>query len=170
MVRIGILGIGFMGTTHFKAIGELGTAKVTAVCTRDKKKREGDWTGIKGNFGDSGGVHDLTGIHKHTVIDDLINDHDVDLVDICLPSPMHADVAITALRAGKHVLCEKPIALSLKDADRMLDTATQHGKHLMVGQVLRFFPEFALIKHLADAGEYGRIVGAHLKRIISKPE
>jgi predicted dehydrogenase len=169
MIRVGILGIGFMGTTHFMAVKNLPNARVAALCTRDEKKLSGDWRHIQGNFGSGGGMQDLSGIKTYREIDGILNDPDVDLIDICLPTAMHCDVAMRALEAGKHVLVEKPIALNLEDADRMIEKAKAAGKRLMVAQVLRFFPEFAFVKRVIEDGRYGRFLGLHLKRVISKP-
>ena len=100
MVRIGIVGIGFMGTTHYKAIARVKGAKVTAICTRDPKKLRGDWRGVQGNFGDDGGVHDLRRVAAYDRIEDLLADDRVDLVDICLPTTLHYDWTLAALAAG----------------------------------------------------------------------
>ena len=81
-----------------------------------------------------------------------------------------SDLAIRAMEAGKHVLVEKPIALSLEDADAMLAAAARTGRLLMVAQVLRFWPEFALLKDLVEDGRYGALVAAHFKRVISRPD
>ena len=143
MVHIGIIGIGFMGMTHYRGARRVKGGKVTAICTRDEKKLRGDWRGIHGNFGEPGGIEDLSGIRTYRKVDDLLADPEIDLVNICLPSAMHRDVTIAALRAGKHVLLEKPIALKPKDADRMVQEAGNYGRSLMVAQVLPFFPEFA---------------------------
>jgi len=159
-----------MGVTHFKAIREVQGAEVVALCTRDPKKLNGDWRNIRGNFGDSGGVQDLTNIRKYQKIEDILADPDIDLIDICLPTPLHKEVTLAAIEAGKHVLLEKPIALHLDDADRMIAAARQAGKLFMVAQVLRFFPEFAFVKEALDSGRYGAFLGAHFKRIISKPD
>ena len=169
MIRIGILGIGFMGTTHFLAIKDIPDAKVTAICTRDEKKLSGDWRHIKGNFGEGGGIQDLSDMKKYQVVDDILKDPDIDLIDICLPTGMHYDVTMRALAAGKHVLVEKPIALKLDEADQMVEAAKTAGKQLMVGHVLRYFPEFAFLKKVIDDGRYGRFLGLHLKRVISEP-
>ena len=169
MVNIGIIGIGFMGMTHYKAIQNIEDATVAAICTRNPKKLQGDWRDIKGNFGDDGGVQDLSDIRKYTDVDGILKDPDLDLIDICLPTAMHPDVTIQALDAGKHVLVEKPIARTLENADRMIQAAERTGQFLMVAQVLRFFPEFAFVKKAVEGGEYGKILGAHFKRIIGKP-
>ena len=169
MIHIGIIGIGFMGTTHFMAIKNLPDAQVDAICTRDEKKLSGDWRQIQGNFGSGGGVQDLTGIRTYREIDEILNDPAIDLIDICLPTAMHYDIVMRALDAGKHVLVEKPIALTLDDADRMVEKAKEVGKQLMVAQVLRFFPEFAFLKQAIEDERYGKFLGLHMKRVISKP-
>jgi predicted dehydrogenase len=142
---------------------------VTAIFTRDAKKLAGDWTNVRGNFGEAGGLQNLSGVRTHNALEALLADPEVDLVDICLPSYMHREVAQRALAHGKHVLVEKPIALTVEDADEMIHAAKAAGRLLMVGQVLRFFPELAFIKEVMEGGEYGRLLGAHLKRIISRP-
>ena len=169
MVRIGIAGIGFMGVTHYKAAQKVKGGRVTAVFTRDPKKLAGDWTRVKGNFGDSGGMQDLSRVRRYDDLGAMIADPDLDLIDICLPTTMHRDVTLDALKAGKHALVEKPIALSVRDADRMVEAARKARRRLMVGQVLRFFPEFAILKRAIEGGKFGKLLGAHFKRIISKP-
>jgi predicted dehydrogenase len=169
MVRVGIIGIGFMGVTHYKALQNVKGARVTAISTRNARKLSGDWSDIQGNFGGSGGVQDLSRIARYENHEDLIADDKVDVVDICLPTHLHREVTIAALQAGKHVLVEKPIALSLKDADAMIAAAEKAQRMLMVGQVLRFFPAFAEARAIATEGKYGKLLGAHLKRIISMP-
>ncbi|HIE52328.1 MAG TPA: Gfo/Idh/MocA family oxidoreductase [Armatimonadetes bacterium] len=170
MVRIGIAGLGFMGVTHYRAAEKIANGEVVAVCTRNPRKLQGDWTMVKGNFGPNGGTADLSNIRRYNQVADIVADPDLDLLDICLPTNMHAEVAVQALEAGKHVLVEKPIALTVEDADRMVETAKRKGRKLMVAQVLRFIPEFAFIKKTLDSGLFGRLLAAHFKRIISRPE
>ena len=165
MVRIGIVGLGFMGMTHYRAMGKVRGGRVTAICTRDPKKLAGDWRHIQGNIGGPGGVVDLARVKKCNAIDDVLGDPDIDLVDVCLPSPMHADVALAALRAGKHVLVEKPIATTLRDAGRMLRAADKAGRHLMVGQILCFMPEYRFVLDAVAGGKYGRLLGGQFKRM-----
>ena len=169
MVRIGIIGIGFMGKTHWDAAQQVSGGEVTAVCTRSEKKLSGDWSDIQGNFGGPGGQVDLSDIKKYRAVDDILADPDIDLVDICLPTALHKEVTIAAFEAGKHVLLEKPIAVQLADADEMVAAANASGRKFFVGQVLRFFPEFDFIKRALDSGEYGALKGANFKRIISSP-
>lgn len=170
MVRIGIVGIGFMGMIHYLAARKLEGAKVAALCSRDQKKLDGDWRSIQGNFGPRGEMMDLSGLKKYRNLDDLLADKEIDLVDICNPTNLHPETAIRALQAGKHVLVEKAIALEPKDADAMVAAAKKAGKLLMVAHVLPFFPEFAYAAQAIRGGQHGKLLGAHFKRIISKPD
>jgi UDP-N-acetylglucosamine 3-dehydrogenase len=85
-----------------------------------------------------------------------LDDPRIEAVDLCVPNHLHRALAVRALEAGKHVLCEKPIALSLEDADAMLAAADRNGRFLMIGHVLRFWPEYVRASLLKD----GVLVGA----------
>jgi predicted dehydrogenase len=170
MVRIGIVGVGFMGMIHYLAARKLKGSRVTAVCSRDPKKRAGDWRSIRGNFGPPGTQMDLSKIKTYADLDDMLADPDIDLIDVCNPTEQHGPTAIKALKAGKNVLVEKAVALEAKEADAMLKTAGQAGKLLMVAHVLPFFPEFAFAAETVRGGKYGRVLAAHFKRVISKPD
>lgn len=170
MVNIGIVGLGFMGMTHYRGARKVKGGRVRAICTRSPKKLKGDWRGIHGNFGDPGGMEDLSGVRTYREIGGLLADPDIDLVDICLPSALHREVTVQALRAGKHVLLEKPIALNIRDADAMVREAEKADRSLMVAQVLPFFPEFAYLRQVVEGGEYGALLGGHFKRVISQPD
>src|SRR5579884_1458175 len=102
MVRIGIVGVGFMGMIHYLAAQKLRGARVTAISSRDKKKLAGDWRGIRGNFGPPGTQMDLGKIKRYENYEDLLADPDIDLIDICTPTHLHGTMAIAALRAGKN--------------------------------------------------------------------
>lgn len=168
MVNIGIVGMGFMGTTHYQAAKGLDGGRVCAIVTRDPKKKRGDWSDVKGNLGTGGGQEDLSDVNVYDSLDELLADDQVQLVDICLPSPMHRDAAIRALEAGKDVLVEKPIALTTEDADAMVAASQRTGRRLLVGHVLRFFPEFAYLKQRVEAGDFGPLTALHLKRVIAQ--
>jgi predicted dehydrogenase len=170
MVRIGLVGIGFMGWIHFLAARALQKARLTAVCSRDKKKLSGDWTSIRGNFGPPGEMVDLSQIKKFESLESMLADPDIDLVDICNPTHLHAKTAIAALKAGKNVLVEKAIALTPEEADDMLAAAKLANRLLMVAHVLPFFPEFAYAADLAHKRTFGKLLGAQFKRVISRPD
>jgi predicted dehydrogenase len=169
MVRVGIAGIGFMGMIHYLAYQKSSRAQVTAICSRDEKKLAGDWTGIQGNFGPPGTQMELGDIARHRTLEALLADSNVDVVDLCLPPAMHAEAAVKSLKGGKHVLCEKPMALTTTEAQKMIKAATAAGKQLMIGHVLPFFPEYAFARRVIASGEYGKFLGGHFKRIIADP-
>ncbi|MCA9425680.1 MAG: Gfo/Idh/MocA family oxidoreductase [Candidatus Omnitrophica bacterium] len=168
-VRVGIAGIGFMGVTHYGAFGKIPGAKVVAIADNDPKKQAGDWTGIRGNFGSGGGKVDLTNTKVFESYQEMAKDPDIDLIDLCLPTPLHKKAAVHCLKAGKHVLVEKPIALNLEDASSMIKASKKSGSHLFVGHVLRFFPEYRFLKKVYDEGKYGKLLAAHFRRMIAKP-
>ena len=110
-VRIGLVGIGFMGMIHYLAARKLKGAKVTALCSRDEKKRQATGAASRAISAQPGTRMDLSGIKTYADLDDLLADPDIDLVDVCNPTHLHPATAIQALKAGKHVLVEKAIAL-----------------------------------------------------------
>lgn len=158
-----------MGWIHYLAYRQVRECKLAAICTRDKAKLAGDWRGIKGNFGPPGEQIDVSGLATYERLDDLLADPKIDLIDICLPPDLHADVAVAALQAGKHVFCEKPMALTVADCRRMVQAAANADRQILVGHVLPFFSEYAFaIKQIAS-GRYGKLLGGHFKRVISDP-
>ena len=90
MVRIGLVGIGFMGMIHFLAARKLKGAQVTALCSRDPRKLAGDWTSIQGNFGPRGEQMDLSHLARYSDYSQLLADPAVDLIDLCVPNDDHA--------------------------------------------------------------------------------
>jgi predicted dehydrogenase len=169
MPNVGIIGIGFMGMMHYLAYQKIRGVKVRALCEQDPKRLAGDWRSIKGNFGPPGEIMDLSGIAKYAEVDEMLADPSLDLIDVCLPPSLHADITIAALKAGKHVFCEKPIALKAADGRRMVEAAERCGKLLLIGHVLPFFPEFNFACKIIQSGKYGKIRGGHFTRMISDP-
>lgn len=169
MVRVGIVGVGFMGMVHYLTYQKLKGVKVVAIASRNVARRNGDWRDIRGNFGPAGEVMDLSGIATYGTVDEMLNDPRVDLVDICLPPSLHADVAVRALRSDKHVFCEKPICLQPRDADRMVKSAQAAGKQLLIGHVLPFFPEYRWARQSIESGRFGALLGGEFRRVIADP-
>jgi predicted dehydrogenase len=159
-----------MGMIHYLAAARVKGAKVAAICSRDPKKLAGDWRGIRGNFGPAGTRMDLGKVRGYADYDELLDDPDIDLIDVCTPTNLHCDMALRALKAGKHVLVEKAIALEPKDADAMVKAAAKAGKFLMVAHVLPFISEFAFAADAIRSGAYGRLLGGHFKRVITRPD
>ena len=162
--------MGFMGTTHLLAARRLRGGRVRAIVTTDPRKARGDFRAVGGNFGGSAGQISMRSIRVHEDLDALCADPEIDLVDICLPSYLHANASIAALEAGKHVLVEKPVALGVRDAERMIDTARRKRRRLLVAQVLKFFPEFALLADAIREERWGPLLALHLRRVIARPD
>jgi predicted dehydrogenase len=167
-MKVGLVGVGFMGWIHWLAYQRIAGIEVSAICSSDPKKRSGDWTDIQGNFGPPGEKVDLTGCEVFHSLDELLVS-DVDIVDICLPPSLHVGASEAAMKAGKHVFCEKPLALNATDCDLLVSTASEYGVKLFVGHVLPYFPEYQYARALIESGTYGKLKGGHFKRIISDP-
>src|ERR1700722_10441493 len=142
-VNLAIAGLGFMGATHARAAMSLDNVRLMAVVSGDEKKLAGDLRDVGGNLGVKGELMDFSSVRKYRRIEEALADPEIDAIDICLPTDLHAPMAIAALRAGKHVLVEKPMALSEKSANEVLREAERSGRILMTGQVLRFLPAYA---------------------------
>ena len=169
MIKVGITGVGFMGWIHYLAYQKSTGIEISAICTRNQQKLAGDWTSIQGNFGPPGEQVDVGSWNCHSQWESLLADENVDLVDICLPPDLHATKAIQALQAGKHVLIEKPMALSAQQCDEIVEAAALANRQVFVAHVLPFFPEYAFLREAVSSGEYGKLLGGHFNRVISDP-
>jgi len=169
MVRVGLVGIGFMGWIHYLAYQRSQSAKLVGFASSDPKKRAGNWTGIQGNFGPPGEQIDIDGLRTWDSLEKMVHDPNIDVIDICLPPFMHLDATILALENGKHVFCEKPFALKSSDCQKILDAAAAADRQVMVAHVLPFMGPFAYATQLVQNGTYGRPIGGYFKRVISNP-
>lgn len=167
-MRAGIVGVGFMSWIHYLGYQRSELAELGGFCSRDEKKRSGDWTGIQGNFGPPGEQIDVDGLNACGSLDELLQDDSIDLIDICLPPNLHPESIEKCLAAGKKVLCEKPLALDAASARSLADQA-QPGQ-LMVAHILPFMPEFQLLVDAAQDGRWGKPVAGRFKRTISPPD
>mgnify|MGYP001036171711 CR=1 FL=1 len=168
MIGVGILGIGFMGSAHFNAMRRVNGAAVVALATRDRTKWTGDWSNIRGNYGTPAGQVDLTGVSTYPDLTELVADPHVDLIDICLPTAQHRIAAIRALDAGKHVLVEKPIALTRADAEEMQAAARANGRRLFVAHVLHFMEPYRHLREILERPET-QPLGLTMSRHVSTP-
>lgn len=154
MTAIAIIGQGYMGRTHAEAWSNLGYGdQIKYVCT----PRPGQ------------PLEHAPRAEFVTDLDVVLADRDVDILSVCTPTPTHADIAIQALRAGKNVLLEKPIALTVADGLAIQAAAVESGRILMIAQVVRFFEGYRLLREDAQAGALGSILSARARRIMNKP-
>lgn len=140
--RVGIIGVGFGAQVYVPAFASEGW-EVAALCSRDGQKAR--------LAADAAGVRDI-----HTDARELIARGDIDAVGIATPPGAHDSLAIAALAAGKHVLCEKPFALDAVRALAMRDAASRSGRTAMVGHEFRHTPQRAFVKRLLGEGYVGR--------------
>ena len=168
-VRVGIIGAGFMGRMHISAYEKVAGARIVAIADQDAKRAGGDFSGAWGNIAGAVEKLDMTGIRGTTNLDELIESPDVDLVDICVPTQANEALAVRALGAGKHVLCEKPLALKSAAAQRIADAADRAKGLFMPAMCIRFWPQWEWLKQAADEGRYGKVLAATFRRVASMP-
>jgi predicted dehydrogenase len=149
---IAILGAGFMGSAHaanYAALGE--RVRVATVCGRSPDR--------------AARVAEIVGATTETDLEAVLADPEIGAVDICLPTPIHREAAERAFAAGKHVFLEKPLALTVEDAEAIVSAAERSGRLLMVGLVLRFWPEYVELGRLLRSGELGRPKAVFTQRL-----
>lgn len=170
MINVGIVGLGFMAVTHMKAYREVEGIRIGALCNPSGRHLDGDFSDVAGNLGDDDPVKlDMSGIKAYRELDALLADPEIQMIDICTPTAFHAPFAIAALEAGKHVLCEKPMARTSEEARRMIAAAKEAEVYLMPAMCLRFWPEWQLVKDAIEDGRYGRVEAARFRRVGEPP-
>ncbi len=171
MIGVGIIGAGFMGRHHFAQYESLSSrAKVVALCDTQEDRRRGDWSKVGGNIGEGGAKRELKGVKPYADWRELLADPKVEMIDICVPTYLHKEMAIAALATGKHVLCEKPMALTVKDCDEVLAAAAKAGGKFMIAQVIRFWPEFVYLRQAIEDRRFGEARAVQLRRQASTPD
>ena len=170
-IRIGIIGMGFMGRTHYEAYQKIPDAQVVMIADRDPKRAAGDVRSKWGNLG-TGAIEQIPmdRIRGTTDWRKLVEDSQVDVVDICSATPVHVEYSLAALAAGKHVLCEKPLATSSIDARKIQDAAKTWRGIFMPAMCLRFWPEWHWLKRAVENQTYGPVRSAVFRRLGSMPE
>ena len=170
MLKVGLIGLGAMGWTHFACWRKCPDARLVAISARDPKKLAGEWSGQEFNLGEQAAERvDVSGLAAYAEALDLIADPNVEAVDICTATPQHAPLALAALRAGKHVLCEKPMALTIEDCTAMVESARAADRQLMIAHCLRYWPHYVKAKEMLASGAYGRAIHASLQRVSALP-
>jgi len=97
-------------------------------------------------------------------LEQMIEEERLDIVDICLPTHLHKEFTVRAAAKGVHVFCEKPMALTLEEADAMIDACRSAGVTLMIGHCIRFWPEYVFLKQMVESGDYGDLLSVNLTR------
>lgn len=169
-LNVAIVGCGFMGLTHIKAYLKITEAHIAAICDAVRLPEDGDFSGIQGNVGDGQAVRlDMSRTKAVRDYHELLSDPGIDLIDICVPTHLHPAIATDALRAGKHVICEKPMARTSALCAEMLAAAAASPGFLMPAMCIRFWPEWAWLKSAIAQGTHGRVLAARFRRVAEPP-
>ncbi|WP_214628984.1 Gfo/Idh/MocA family protein [Paenibacillus agaridevorans] len=154
-MKVAVLGSGGMGGVHADVYAKLENVRLTGVCDVRIEQAEK--------------LAALTGATAYSSFDRMLEEADFDVISIALPTYLHKEFAIKAAKAKKHIICEKPIALTAEDAKEMIAVCEENGVRLFVGHVVRFFPDYANMKAALDSGKLGRPGVAHASRIGGHP-
>lgn len=169
MIRVGILGLGFMGRMHYRCWKALPGARLAAVCESNPKVLAAAGEPAGGNVAGAADHIDLNELKVYSDLGEMLKDKSVDALSITLPTFLHADTTVKALEAGVHVLCEKPMALSVEDCDRMIAASQSAGRVLQIGHCIRFWPEYVVTRELIKSGLHGKPVAASFRRFTALP-
>ena len=170
MINVGIIGLGFMAATHIRAYREVAGARVAALCNPSGRHLDGDFSKISGNVGSKEPVKlAMEGVLATRNVAELLSDPRVHLIDICAPTRAHHELCLAALSAGKHVLCEKPVARSSKAAREIATAAASATGFFMPAMCLRFWPEWAWLKQAIEQKAYGNVLAARFRRVAEPP-
>ncbi len=156
MLKIGMVGMGGISRAHRNAWAQIPEAQVIAVC--DIRPEQADVAA------------EATGGKAYYDFDSMLAAETIDILDICLPTYLHADFAVKALDHGIHVLTEKPISLKIEDVERVYGAAERNHKNIMVAQVLRFWREYEALKAACESGKYGKLLSGHMTRLGNTPK
>lgn len=167
-MRIGIIGFGFMGRMHFGCWSLLPNTEVVAICDANPDLMS-TFGKTVGNIPGLPDTLSASNIAIYNSVDRMLESEQLDAVSITLPTYLHADFSCDLLRRGLHVLCEKPMALNLRECDQMIAAAAQTGRKLMIAQCIRFWPAYAHTRDIIQSGQYGKVYSARFQRFSSRP-
>ena len=169
MPKIAVVGIGFMGRVHLRNYALLPNAKVAALCDVRPEAMNPDCPETAGNIAAGGVTFDLASVPHFTDFEKMLAAGGIDVVDICLPTYLHAEYAVRALEACYHVFCEKPLAMTNSETRRIVDAVRKTGNHFGVGHCLRYWPAYCEVKRLIDGGKFGCVRYAEFARFSLPP-
>jgi UDP-N-acetylglucosamine 3-dehydrogenase len=153
---VAVIGTGFWGRNHARVYSELEATELVAVCDVDRERAKA--------------VADQFGVKAYTSSTRMLKNEEIEAVNVCTWSTKLAKEALKALKAGRHVLVEKPMATYTKQAERLLETAEKNGLHLTVGFLMRFIPGLQHIREAVETKKLGELVCATAKRVSQWPE
>lgn len=170
MVRVGVVGLGMMGLTHLDVYRTMENVKIAAICDSDPARLSGQ-AQAAGNLDGlaQNSIADLEDVQRSSDIYELIGSPEIDLIDICLPTDMHLKFGREVLKAGQHLMMEKPFARNTADAFALADAAKAAKGITFVGHCMRFWPGWTWLKEAIDDQRFGKLCGVHFRRVASHP-
>ncbi len=153
MLKIGLVGVGGISGAHIPVWEEMKDAELVALCDIRTERME--------KYPDK---------RHYTDFNEMLDNEEIDILDICLPTYLHADFAVKAMERGINVICEKPISLKEEDVERVYSTAEKNNVKFMVAQVLRFWPEYEVLKEIYDSNKYGKLLSGTMIRLGGYPK
>ena len=159
-----------MAVSHIKAIRQVPGAEIAALGNPSGRNLDGDFSKVFGNIGSTEPVRlDMTQVKGYRDLDAMFADESIDVINICTPTHTHLELTTAALRAGRNVLCEKPMARVSGQAREMVEAAKQSGKILMPAMCLRFWPGWDWARTAIASGRYGKVLSARFTRLAEPP-
>jgi predicted dehydrogenase len=169
VVNVAVVGLGFMGVTHLRAYLAVPQARVVAVCDAVRLPVNGILQGVAGNIKKSDDLNLGADVKVFRKLEEVLAEPQIELVDLCTPTPLHPEQAIAALKAGKQVLCEKPIARTSAAAREIVRAAEMASGFLMPAMCMRFWPGWSWLKQVVTENRYGKVLAARFRRISEMP-
>ena len=169
-VNVAVVGLGFMGITHLKAYQKIPGVRIAGLCDAVRLPVAGVLAAAGGNIGsDDTLTFDMSEVKATPDLAELLADPAIDLIDICVPTLAHPKLAIAALQAGKHVICEKPLARTAAAAREIAAAAATAKGYFMPAMCIRFWPEYAWLKTAIARQSFGRVLAARFRRVSEPP-
>jgi predicted dehydrogenase len=168
MIKVGVVGFGFMGKMHFNCYRKIKNVRMAALCDIEPGKFT-QKSGTAGNIKGADKPLDFTGVELFEDFDTMLKNAELDAVSITLPTYLHCEYTLKALKSGLNVLCEKPMALTAQECEKMSAAAQKSKRILQIGHCIRFWPEYAKAKEIIDSGKYGKVKSASFQRLSLTP-
>jgi predicted dehydrogenase len=168
-VNVAVVGLGFMGLTHIKAYRQIEAARLVAVCDAVRLPVDGVLAGVSGNIAGADAIKLAPEVKAYRGLDELLANPEVDLVDLCVPTSLHVPQAVAALKAGRHVICEKPLARNAAQAREIAQAARSAKGYFMPAMCIRFWPEWVWVKRVVEENTYGKVLAASFRRVSEPP-
>lgn len=153
MLKVCLVGVGGISGAHIPAWKNMSDAELTGICDIRPEQME-----------------KYPEINRYTDFDEMIEKEKPDIVDICLPTFLHIEYSLKAIRRGINVICEKPVSLHRDDIEKVYGAAKENGVHFMIAQVLRFWPEYEFVEEVYRTGKYGKLLSGNMSRLSLRPK